>query len=326
VVDPLQALLGGPAVRRIGLGTAALGRPGYVNLGHAEDLPADRSVAALRAHAHAVLDAAHAAGIRYVDAARSYGEAEAFVASWLEDRGHTDVVLGSKWGYTYTARWRVDAEQHEVKDHSLATLRRQLAESRAVLGGRIALYQVHSASLATGVLENRAVLAALADLAEEGMLVGLSTSGPDQPETIDRALDVTVDGRSPFSAVQATWNLLEPSSGPALARAAAAGWVVLVKEGVANGRLSPRGVPADIAPLERVGAAHGVGPDAVALAAALAQPWADLVLSGAASTAHLRSNLEAAVVALSEGDLAALAPLAEDPAAYWDRRRALPWT
>ena len=33
-----------------------------------------------------------------------------------------------------------------------------------------------------------------------------------------------------------TWNLLEPSVGPAAAEAAAAGWAVLVKEAVANGR------------------------------------------------------------------------------------------
>ena len=37
-------------------------------------------------HAGAVLDAAFDAGIRYIDAARSYGRAEDFVASWLRER------------------------------------------------------------------------------------------------------------------------------------------------------------------------------------------------------------------------------------------------
>ena len=55
---------------RIGLGMAALGRPGYINLGHGEDI-ADRSVEAMRKQAHATLDAAWEAGIRYVDCARS---------------------------------------------------------------------------------------------------------------------------------------------------------------------------------------------------------------------------------------------------------------
>ena len=35
-----------------------------------------------------MLDAAYAAGVRYVDAARSYGRAEEFLAGWLAERGH----------------------------------------------------------------------------------------------------------------------------------------------------------------------------------------------------------------------------------------------
>jgi hypothetical protein len=57
--------------------------------------------------------------VRYVDAARSYGRAEAFLARWLARRGHgsDELTVGSKWGYTYTAGWRTDADRHEVKDH-----------------------------------------------------------------------------------------------------------------------------------------------------------------------------------------------------------------
>ena len=61
----------------IGLGLAAVGRPGYINLGRDEDLGEDRSVEALRNHTHELLDAAYAQGVRYFDAARSYGRAEA---------------------------------------------------------------------------------------------------------------------------------------------------------------------------------------------------------------------------------------------------------
>ena len=86
----------------IGLGLAAIGRPGYLNLGHGEDLGDDRSVAALERNAHAVLDAAYEGGLRWFDAARSYGKAEAFLASWLDARGLRpgDVTVSSKWGYT----------------------------------------------------------------------------------------------------------------------------------------------------------------------------------------------------------------------------------
>src|SRR5512145_33765 len=92
----------GPA--RLGLGLAALGRPAYHTIGHGTDFPDGRSPAQLRRRAHAMLDAAFAAGVRYVDAARSYGRAEEFVRSWADERPQAsrDVVVGSKWGYRYT--------------------------------------------------------------------------------------------------------------------------------------------------------------------------------------------------------------------------------
>lgn len=112
----------GLAVSEIGLGLAAIGRPGYITLGRARDLGSDRSVETLRRQAHELLDAAYAGGVRYVDAARSYGRAEEFLSSWLDRRGFAsgEVTVGSKWGYVYTADWRVGAEVNEVKDHSLA--------------------------------------------------------------------------------------------------------------------------------------------------------------------------------------------------------------
>ena len=112
---------GGPAVSAmgLGLGLAALGRPAYITGGRARDLP-DRSVAGLRARTFAVLDAAYAAGIRYADAARSYGRAEEFLAEWLAAPGHPGLVAGSKWGYRYTGGWRLDASQHEAKEHPRA--------------------------------------------------------------------------------------------------------------------------------------------------------------------------------------------------------------
>ena len=67
---------------RLGVGMAALGRPGYINLGHDQDLPA-KDVEAMRVQAHEVLDEAYRLGLRYIDCARSYGLSEEFVASWL---------------------------------------------------------------------------------------------------------------------------------------------------------------------------------------------------------------------------------------------------
>jgi len=308
-------------VTRMGLGLAALGRPAYINLGHADDLAAHTEVSALRARAHEVLDAAFAEGVRYFDAARSYGRAEEFLGSWLSDRGLTraEVSVGSKWGYTYTADWRIDADVNEVKDLSIETLRRQETETRANLGDNIGLYQIHSATLDSGVLEDRAVLDELARLrSEEGWFTGLSVTGPGQGETVLRALEVGA-----FDCVQATWNVLEPSAGPALAAAHDAGLGVIVKEAVANGRLTARG---DVPALVKVAGELGVAPDALALACVLAQPWVDVVLSGASTVAMLQSNLDALEVAVGAEVLERLAPLAEDPETYWQERSELPWT
>jgi len=126
----------------IGLGLAAVGRPAYITLGRAEDLGTDRSVEALRRLTHALLDAAYAAGVRYLDAARSYGYAEEFIASWLGERkiAAGEVIVGSKWGYTYTGGWRIDAERHEVKEPRVSTLRRQLRKTPALLGEQLNLF------------------------------------------------------------------------------------------------------------------------------------------------------------------------------------------
>ncbi len=131
---------------QLGIGTAALGRPGYVTLDHASALGGNYAPAAMESHAHAVLDAAFDAGLRYIDVARSYGKAEDFVASWLKQRQIEpgDVVVASKWGYTYTAGWSTSAAQHEIKDHSPANFTRQLAESIERLDGHLSLYQIHS--------------------------------------------------------------------------------------------------------------------------------------------------------------------------------------
>lgn len=315
-----------PAVRRIGLGLAAVGRPGYITLGRAHDLPPDRSVDALRGRVHSLLDHAYARGVRRVDTARSYGRAEEFLAGWLAAPGdRTGLVVSSKWGYTYTADWHVHAEAHEIKDHSVATYERQVAETRALLGDHLDVYQIHSLTPDSPALTDTELHRRLAGLAATGVTVGVSVSGPGQGDAIRAARAVEVDGQPLFRSVQATWNPLEPSAGEALADAHAAGCTVMVKEGMANGRLAVPD-PALDRILLPIAKATGTSRDAVALAAALHQPWADVVLSGAATTAQLSSNLRAAEVELTPDQLEDLAALAEPPAAYWAQRSQLPWS
>jgi aryl-alcohol dehydrogenase-like predicted oxidoreductase len=304
-------------VTTFGLGLAALGRPAYINLGHGADLGDDRSPDALRARTHEVLDHAYSRGVRYFDAARSYGLAENFLGGWLRSRRPAGVTVASKWGYTYTADWQIDVAAHEVKDLSTATLRRQLAETREHLGEWLQLYQIHSATIESGVLEDGGVLGELAALRETGVAIGLTATGPDQAATIDRAVETGA-----FDAVQATWNLHERTAGPALATAHEAGLRVVVKESVANGRLAGAAAPPELAAAARE---RGVGPDAIAIAAALAQPWSDVVLSGASTVEMLDSNLAALEVTYDAELDERLAGFAEPSADYWGERAALDW-
>ena len=249
----------GLAVTRIGFGLAALGRPAYITLGRNVDLGSDRDRATMEQRCHDMLDAAYAAGIRYVDTARSYGRAEEFLASWLRPRAIAPdaITVGSKWGYRYTGDWNMAATVHETKDHSLAMFRDQLPQTSALLGPHLDLYQVHSATLESGVLDDHDVLHALAELGDSGVAVGLTVSGPRQADVVRHALELGVDGVNPFSTVQATWNVLEPSVGPALGEARARGWGVLVKEALANGRLTARGDDGAGHALQAVAARHG---------------------------------------------------------------------
>ena len=172
---PTAALgAGGPVVSRIGLGLAALGRPAYITSGREEDLP-DRSVAGLRARTFSMLDAAYTAGVRYVDAARSYGRAEEFLAGWLAERGHADVIVGSKWGYRYTAGWRLEMVFTQLAKRAV----------RPVRGGR-----EHVADLGLAVGDDDAVdeqLGQLPPLVEGG-------GGQPGPDGLAECLDPVGDG------------------------------------------------------------------------------------------------------------------------------------
>ncbi len=313
-------------VSAIGLGLAALGRPAYINVGRDLDLGTDRSRQAMERRCHDVLDAAYAAGVRYIDAARSYGLAEEFLASWLEtfERRHAPSELptvGSKWGYAYVGNWEMDAKTHEIKDLSAANLHRQVGESRALLGGHLNLYQIHSATIESRVLDDAAVLDGLAALRASGLVIGLSVSGPQQRDTIRKALEVRVNGINPFQAVQATWNLLESSAGVALAEAHDAGWGVIVKEGLANGQLTDRERTHLPAAIVQAADSAGTGVDALALATILSQPWADVVLSGAVTPEQLHDNLNA----LDAPPFQAWSETAQEPEHYWTRRSRFGW-
>ena len=318
---------------RLGLGLAALGRPGYVTLNHASDLGERYDPSAMEFHAHDVLDAALEAGIRYIDAARSYGRAEDFLASWLRKRAIEpgEVSVASKWGYTYTADWSTSATQHEVKEHSLAAYLRQLHESIERLGPYLSLYQIHSVTAESKTLEDDALIDAIAGLRERGIRSGLTVSGAGQDVAIRRSLEVRRDGERVFDSVEATWNLLEQGAESALEDAHSAGMKVVVKESLANGRLSHENrdqadllFPA-VARIRELAESRGTTIEMLALGAALARPWADVVLTGAATVGQVQSNVAALVHAYDAELEKELRSVAIDSGEYWRARSSFRW-
>lgn len=310
----------------IGLGLAALGRPGYMNIGHAEDLAHQYTVPEMQQNAFQLLEKAQSLGMNYFDTARSYGKGEEFLGKWLKTQNQ-EVVIGSKWGYTYTADWQVQAQKHEVKEHSLAVFQRQIQESQELLGQNLNIYHIHSATLESGVLENTQVLSAMAKLKSQGILVGLSLSSAKQPEILEKALTIKMDGIRLFDSVQATWNILEPSAGATLQKAAQSGLGVIIKEPLANGRLTAKNIASEtkFERFAQIAQELEVGMDALALAAVLAQPFVTVVLSGAAKIEHLESNLQAFQVNWDENLAQELTFLKETPEEYWQIRSQLKW-
>ena len=320
---------------KIGLGLAALGRPGYINLGHAEDLGSTNySISAMQKHAALVLDAAWESGLRYFDVARSYGRAEEFLAAWIEERkiDPQQIFVGSKWGYTYTAAWKVKTAagvKHEVKRHELEVLQSQFQQTMKHLSKHLGLYQIHSATLESGVLENKEVLDCLYGLKNSGIKVGLSVSGPQQAATIEKALSIKFDESQLFDSIQATWNLLETSAGEALQQAHSLGLRVIIKEALANGRLTNRNESQQFAKkrasLEAIAAEQGSSIDAISIAAAINQPWTTTILSGAANVEHLRSNVKAESIQWTQELQDRIIKFEESPIEYWQRRSQLEW-
>lgn len=315
-----QTTHGGSPVGRIGLGLAALGRPVYLTAGRSDALGAaeDRSIEAMRARTFEVLDAAWRLGIRFLDLAPAYGHAEGFLGAWLaaHPMRRAELTISSKWGYEYVAAWDPAATVHERKEHSLAMLETQLPQTRAALGSTPNLYLVHSVTPESPALTDPALLARLRELADEGIRIGLTTSGPHQADCIDRALALP---SSPFSAVQTTWNILERSAGRSLEAAAGCGWTVIVKEAMANGRLAPGGTPE----VDRLAQGVGSTSDTLAIGAALAQGWADVVLSGAVTVAQVESNAHARPLSVDIADLDRLAIPADK---YWAERAERTWS
>ncbi|MBT2161781.1 aldo/keto reductase [Zobellia barbeyronii] len=312
---------------QIGLGMAALGRPEYINIDAGNR---DKSEVAFRANALKVLDEAYEKGVRYFDTAPSYGKGEEFLKAWHNSRKHTDVVLGTKWGYTYVANWELGYDgPHEVKEHSLEKLTEQWQVSKELLPS-LEYYQIHSATFESGVLQNKPVLEKLLDIKRTtGLKIGMSTSGPNQKEVIENALQIRIDGEVVFDSFQVTFNMLEQAVLPVLRDIKLQGKKLIVKEAMANGRVFKNEkypqYQSLYATLQTLAKRYEVGVDAIALRYVMDAIQPDYVLSGAADINQLEQNLKANSFTLNEEELAELTKAKVNSKVYWEERSQLSW-
>ncbi|EAR00009.1 aldo/keto reductase [Maribacter sp. HTCC2170] len=310
----------------IGLGTAALGRPQYINV---RLEPSEMNLKSFRAQSFSVLERAYELGVRYFDTAPGYGLAENLLLEWLNTKNDSSIQIATKWGYTYVANFNSNAKVHEIKEHSLEKLNEQWQISRAFLPN-LKVYQIHSATLETGVLENRAILERMAFLKNEHQIeIGITVTGENQTEVIKKALDVSVNQEQLFDAFQVTYNILDQSLNAISKELIGQNKRIIIKEALANGRLF-RNTSYDhylklYNVLEELAKNHNVGVDVIALKFCEQTIAKNMVLSGASNIVHLESNLKANTAVLSEDDIAMLKNFKIDTTKYWQERKQLIW-
>jgi aryl-alcohol dehydrogenase-like predicted oxidoreductase len=217
------------------------------------------------------------AGVTHIDTANLYtrGESEETIAAAL-DPIPEDVVVATKGGY-YPGEGRPKALRSRI-EQSLRILRTEA----------IALYYLHRVDPETPLEES---LGAIAEFRDRGRIrnVGISDVSVEQ---IDAARRVV-----PIAAVQNHFSLSDRKYDEVVDYCAGEGIPF-----VAYFPLRGVGSPA----LTEVAARHAATPQQVALAWLLRRSPTILPIPGTLSLGHLRENLAAADVELTDADLAAL--------------------
>ncbi len=311
----------------IGLGTAAIGRPKYINIRQEKNQVV--SIEDFRKQGRQTLEHAYQKGIRYFDTAPGYGLAEELVIDWLESKNDPAIEVATKWGYTYTANFDPNAIQHEVKDHSLSKLQQQWKQSRQLLP-YLTIYQIHSATFESGVLDNEAVLEGLFELKQQHNIeIGITTTGANQLDVIKKALDIHISGYPLFGAFQVTYNILDQHIANMADILRKQSKKIIIKEALANARLFPNTnyshYQQHYTILQKLSEKYQVGIDAIALRFCqdTLQPFK--ILSGASNQKQIDDNIKAELFTLDQEDVEMLQSLKTDPESYWTERKKLTW-
>ncbi len=313
---------------QIALGTAAIGRPVYINIKQEPSGP-DFSLDTFRQKGVSMLETAYRKGIRHFDTAPNYGLAEGLLIDWIKQKNDPSLTVSTKWGYTYIADFDPEATEHEIKEHSLIKLNEQWEVSKALLPN-LKLYQIHSATFESGVLNNTEVINRLYALKQKfDLIIGLTITGSNQAEVLKKALTLEVDGDRLFQSVQFTFNLLDQSVAGMIDDLKQLKGPILIKEVLANGRLIPNDnyivYRSLYDEMKRLAKKYVVNPDAIALRFAMDSFENSVVLSGANNETHLEANLKAKMFSLTPDEMDLLRSFAIAPQEYWKERNELKW-
>lgn len=310
---------------KLGLGLAALGRPGYINLGHNQNIGPDKSKQALYLQAEKVLSFAYQSGIQYFDVARVYGASEEFLSTWIRKQNQFNGFVGSKWGYEYLADWKIDTDVHERKDHSLSFLKKQWVETRLNLGKNIDLYQIHSVTSESNVLNDREVLNELSKIKKSGVEIGITTSGANQKQAVRQLLEINKIEKI-FSFIQCTINILEQSCKEILTEASESGLNIIAKEIFANGRLSSENSifhQNEVSQLKNLAAELNLSLEELSLIWVYQQKYIKIILTGATTVDQLQSNINA--LSKTELTIPNFSEIGISTQSYWSSRKSLQW-
>jgi pyridoxine 4-dehydrogenase len=227
-------------------------------------------------HAEFIRDAVEA-GLRHIDTAHLYtdGESERAIGAALGG-SRDDVLVATKGGY------RPGEGRPEV-------LRAQIEQSlRSLRTETIGLYYLHRIDPETPLEES---LGTIAEHVQRGSIrhVGVSAVGVEE---IERARRIV-----PIAAVQNEYSIGDRSHDDVVDHCAAAG-IAFVPYFPLRGATSPA--------VQAVAERHGVGTNAVKLAWLLQRSATMAPIPGTLSPAHLRENLAALELRLTDDDLALL--------------------
>ena len=207
----------GLEVTPIGFGAFKIGRNQGIKYGSDYDLPTE-------SRAGELLDEVLDLGIRYIDTAPAYGTSEARIGQALAGR-HEACLVSAKVGETF-------CEGESRYDFSAEATRQSVDRSRERLGRDVLdLVLVHSDGNDLSIQEQTDVVGTLQQLKAEGTIRAIGFSGK------------TVEGARRALAwagvLMVEYHVEDPSHGEVMHEARQRGVGVIVKKGLASGRLDP---------------------------------------------------------------------------------------